>query len=154
MKKNACLFLFLTLLFLICGCVYRDYTYEFDQPIENIEKVEIMTYDENTNTTSLLKELEKEEYTSLLHSITKLSCGKYFGDGMRFSVGKSIIYITYVNGSAEVIGYDNNVHINSSGEWEIDMYYFNDNEFYDLLSDYIDRDLLPSITFEGSEMPQ
>ncbi len=113
-----------------------------------------MTYDENTNTTSLLKELEKEEYTSLLNSITELSCWEYFGDGMRFSVGKSIIYITYIDGSAEAIGYDNNVHINSSGEWEIDMYYFNDYEFYDLLSKYVDRDLLPSITFEESEMPQ
>ncbi len=122
--------------------------------MKNIEKVEIMTYDDTSKVTTPLKELNKEEYTALLQSLKEMPCKKQFGDGIRFSVGKSIIYITYVDGSAEAIGYSNNVHISSTGEWDIDAYYFNADKFYDLLSEYVDRDLLPSITFEESEMPQ
>lgn len=74
MMKKAIILLLPILLLLLTGCWWEEYIYEFDQPMENIEKVEIMTYDESSGETTLLKELNKEEYTALLQSLQGMTC--------------------------------------------------------------------------------
>lgn len=127
------------------GCKQKVYKYSFYQSIDNVEKVEICGYDYYTHTVTSLKVLGSDDAKALLDDITALECYKHFGDHV-ISYGVVVVYITYLNGEAEVIGFDNTASIDHNGEWWISSYNFNDADFCSMILKYINKDQLPDLS--------
>ena len=147
MKFRKLAILWLAILFILAstaGCEMAGSSYSFSQSIENVKKVEICSYDYAQKTVTPIKELTTEEAEGILEDIAALECYKHFGDSTR-DYGEVVIYITYENDEAEVIGIWNVAQVDLEGEWHIGIEYFDRTAFCEMLGKYIDMDLLPEI---------
>ena len=122
---------------MLCGCQRKAYTYAFNQDIASIRKVEICTYNYKTEEHSAVKELNEEEIESLCADIQDLKCYKIFGDHPT-GFGSVIVYITYSDGQAEVIGPSNTARVDATGKWHLDVYYFDEEPFLAMIAKYTD----------------
>lgn len=120
---------------MLCGCQRKAYTYAFNQDIASIRKVEICTYNYKTEEHSAVKELNEEEIESLCADIQDLKCYKWFGDHAT-GFGAVIVYITYADGGAEIVGPVNTAWVDASGNWDLTAYYFDNEPFYEMISKY------------------
>ncbi len=134
-KKLLVLFLAVSLLLLAAGC-QRTYDYSFSQPLDQVEKVEILAYDDKADVATPLVVLDENQANALLTDIDALLCKRHFGDST-MAYGEAVIYITYANGEAEVIGIYNVAKVDTSGEWCIGIEYFNKKELCTLLLQYV-----------------
>ena len=143
--KYVCLLVFVLLIAVaFTGCNFIDYTYSLDQSMDNIQKVELCSYDYESNSTSLIIELDMETGKALLTEITALTCRKYFGDHTS-DYGPVVLYITYTNGEAEVIGMCNSASVDLTGEWWISIYYFDDIQWCNTVLKYVDPEMVPQL---------
>lgn len=143
-KKNVTIFVII-LAFLISGCSRRTYAYSLAQSVDNIAQVEICEYDWHTHTTTPLCVLDKETAISLLTEICGLKCKRHWGDHTT-DYGDVVIYISYIDGTAEVIGQCNIAHVNKDGKWRQGLEYFGEEKFFALLMKYVDADVLPELS--------
>ncbi len=109
--------------------------YSFSQPLDQVEKVEICKYDYYTSTTTPLLVLDESRANALLTDIDALLCKRHFGDHI-MDYGKVVVYITYSNGEAEVIGIWNVATVDTNGKWRIGGEYFDEKELCSLLLQY------------------
>ena len=143
--KNTVIFLFaITFLTSLSGCRLIKYSYPFTQDVADVISVEICRYDFYDKLVTPIIELEKDKATSLLEDISELDCYMRFGDGTR-DYGRVVIYITYKNGEAEVIGKSNRARVDAKGEWWIEPYYFDKAEWSALILKYVDEELVPEL---------
>lgn len=133
MRARIPLFAFLITLVIISvtGC-QRTYDYSFAQSIENVEKVEICEYDYYSHSTALIAVLDAEDADSLLSEIDAIECKRHFGDHTS-TYGEVVVYITYADGTAEVIGLRNVAQVDKDGEWHIGVEYFDATKICALL---------------------
>ena len=143
MKKHVILVVAI-LVFLFSGCTSR-YPYSLAQDLDNIAQVEIREYDWETRTTTPLCVLNEETAVSLLTEICGLPCKKHFGDHTT-DYGDVVVYISYLDGTAEVLGQCNVAQVNKEGVWSIGIKYFDRKEFYTVLMKYVDADILPDLS--------
>ncbi len=130
--------------FLFVGAMnQRTYDYSFSQPLDQVIKVEILAYDDKTGTAPPLLVLNENQANALLTDIDALPCKRHFGDHT-MDYGEAVVYITYANGEAEVIGLWNVATVDTSGEWSIGIEYFDRKELYPLLLQYV-PELLPEL---------
>ncbi len=130
--------------FLFVGAMnQRTYEYSFSQPLNQVEKVEIRKYDYDTSTATPFVVLDERQANALLTDIDALSCKRYFGHGST-SYGEAVVYITYANGEAEVIGIYNVAKVDTSGKWHMGLLYFPRKELCTLLLQYA-PELLPEL---------
>lgn len=135
---------FVPLLTTGCLSIYqRTYDYSFAQPLDQVEKVEICKYNYYTSTTTPLLVLDESQANALLTDIDALPCKKHFGDSP-MDYGEAVVYITYSNGEAEVIGIWNVAKVDISGNWHIGVEYFDRKELCPLLLQYV-PELLPEL---------
>lgn len=136
-------------LILLPGCQRKSYQYSFDQAFSNVVKVEAFRYHYATNpaddTLTLVTELDLEEAEELLKDISALPSHKHYGDFPMGSYGEIIIYITYANDEAEVIGTVNCASVYLDGEWWIKGYYFDSQQWSTVLTKYVDIELVPEL---------
>lgn len=126
------------------GC-HRTYDYSFSQSVDHVKKVEICQYDFDTRTTTSLVHLDSNQACALLSDIETLECKKHFGDHTE-DYGEVVIYITYFDGTAEVIGLWNVALVDKEGLWHIGIEYFDANELCSIILKYVDEDLLPNLS--------
>lgn len=118
--------------------------YPFDQSIENVKKVELCRYDYETDTASPLMTFGEDTGDALLTDIEALDCYRPFGDPAT-DYGEIVLFITYANGEAEVVGWLNSATIDLEGEWWPKAYYFDSAEWCTVVLKYVDAELVPEL---------
>ena len=140
-KRFAYMILLLILFFTGCN---RTYAYSFAQSLDNVDKVEICEYDYDSKSTSTIVALNHADAKALLNEINAMKCKRHFGDHTT-NYGEVVIYITYTDGNAEVIGDRNVAQVDTNGNWHIGIEYFDTDQFLTLITKYVDSDLLPDL---------
>lgn len=133
---------------LFTGCSLVKYQYSFDQPYSNVIKMEVCQYHyatkrEDTYITPVA-ELDLEKAEELLRDISELACYKHFGDSS-MNYGDIVLYITYSNGEAEVLGMVNSASVDTNGKWWMKVYYFDSTQWCAVLTKYVDPELVPEL---------
>ena len=123
------------LLITFVGCRIKNGSYPFEQSLENVAKVEICQYDFETDSITPIVCLNENDYTSLLNDISKLDPWRP-GVDMPQGYGKLIVYITYENNEAEMIGSVRSARVDANGKRHGKPYYFLSTEWHALLSKY------------------
>lgn len=141
-KRICALCLMLSLLFVGCN---RTYDYSFMQSLDCVTKVEICSYDYSSNAITSLVVLDTSKAKALLAEIDLLECKKHFGDHT-MDYGEVIIYISYSDDTAEVIGLWNVARVNKDGQWSIGSEYFDAGQMCSLILAYADKELLPDLS--------
>lgn len=148
MKRTKAIFIAVVAIFLIVyttGCKSIKYNYSFTQDLDNVVSVEIRKYDYATGATTPLVTLDESTALSLLEDISALDCYKQFGDYPRDDYSDVVVYISYANGAAEVIGIRNTARVDSEGKWWVSSYYFNDAAWCNVILKYIDSEIVPEL---------
>ena len=146
--KNRNLFgmlCFALLIILITAGCQRIYEYSFAQSKDNVEKVEICAYDYDTQTTTPLVVLNEGDTNELLQEIDAMECKRHFGDHTQ-DYGEIVVYISYKNQTAEVIGLCNVAQVDKNGKWHIGIEYFDASQLCSLIMKYVNADLLPDLS--------
>ena len=141
MKSNkiiSLLVIVMLLLTVFAGCRIKNKSYPFEQDQENIEKVEICQYDLKTDTITPIVSLNENDYTSLLNEVSELELWRP-GVDMPQGYGKIIIYITYNNEEAEILGSYRTLRVDTNGKKHMKPYYFGVSQWNDLLSKYVEN---------------
>ena len=151
MKFQKCIILvlfFALIIAMIPGCGSGDDYYAFRQDLEHVEKVSVFSYDPETDTRTLIVDLEEPDAKELTSILATMKCGKYFpGDHIR-EYGHLLIALTYTNGEIELIGFYNTGWITPDGVEYLSNYYFDEKEVYDLICRFVDPEMLPDIIEE------
>jgi hypothetical protein len=145
-KMIALLLLITSVLMLTAGC-NRTYDYSFAQNLDNVEKVEIRAYeyDPYDDKTTPIVTLGEEDGKALLMEIDAMECMRHFGDHTS-TYGEIVVYITYKDQTAEVIGLRNVAQVDKDEEWHIGIEYFDAAQLCTLIMKYVDEDLLPDLS--------
>ena len=152
-KKMIALLLLITSIMLsMSGCfveqfLNRTFEYSFTQNLDNVEKVEIRAYeyDPYDAQTTPIVTLDEEDGKALLMEIDAMKCKRHFGDHTS-TYGEIVVYITYKDQTAEVIGLRNVAQVDKDGEWWIGIEYFDAAQLCTLIMKYVDADLLPDLS--------
>lgn len=145
-KMIALLLLITSVLMLATGC-NRTYDYSFAQSLDNVEKVEIRAYeyDPYDDKTTPIVTLDEEDGKALLNEVDAMKCKRHFGDHTS-TYGEIVVYITYKDQTAEVIGLRNVAQVDKDEEWHIGIEYFDAAQLCTLIMKYVDEDLLPDLS--------
>lgn len=147
-KHIASILILAMLMVVFVGCENKEYFYDFRQDLENVEKVSIFSNDPETDTRTLIVDLEEPDAKELTSILATMKCGKYFpGDHIR-EYGHLLIALTYTNGEIELIGFYNTGWITPDGVEYLSSYYFDEKEVYDLICRFVDPEMLPDMSEE------
>lgn len=126
---------------LLCGCQQQSYCYPFEQNLDYIEKVEICQYTYHIQDPEIvvLTILEKSTALSLLNRVEELECYRHWGDHTQ-DFGEKVVKITYTDGETEVLGFCNTAYIDMEGKWWLKGYYFDEDQFSKLISEFTQID--------------
>lgn len=122
---------------LLYGCQQESCAYPFEQNLDYVEKVEICQYTYHIQDPEIvvLTILENSTALSLLNSIEELECYRHWGDHTQ-DFGETVVRITYTDGEIEVLGFCNTAHIDTEGKWWLKGYYFDEDQFSVLVSEF------------------
>ena len=126
MKKTRFLFAFIMLFVLLCGC-QTYYEYEFEQSIEQVSQVHIVTEEGGI-------EIQKKCDIGILKDIQLLKCQKYWNDPPH-EITTPYVLVEYNNGANEKICAMSNCY-EIDGKTDFDWEYFNSDEFFAVLEKY------------------
>ena len=148
-KHIASILILAMLMVVFVGCENKEYFYDFRQDLENVEKVSIFSNDPETDTRTLITDLEEGNGKELTNILATMKCGKYFpGDHPRH-YGLLIIALTYTDGETELIGLYNTGWVAPDGVKYLSSYYFDEKEVYDLICRFVDPEMLPDMSEES-----
>jgi len=149
-KKHRVLALLLVCSFLVpqSGCGMLRFHYEFCQPFDNVVKVEVCQYHHadkpGEQYVTPIADLDLNTAEPMLNEFTAITCRRHFGDATR-DYGEIVLYISYTNGEAEVLGIWNSARVDADGGWHIRGEYFDEDQWYGVLEKYIDSELMAEI---------
>ena len=147
-KYIASILILAMLMVVFVGCENKEEFYDFRQDLENVEKVSIFANDPETDTRTLITDLEKGNGKELTNILATMKCRKYFpGDHPRY-YGLLIIALTYTDGEIELIGLYNIGWVTPDGVEYLTSCYFDDKEVYDLICRFVDPEMLPDMSEE------
>ena len=134
----------LSILLLTFGC-RADYPYPFDQSFDNIEQVSLHRVEESHPhgwyaETTWVEDIELESAKEMLGKLKDLEVRKHFGDSM-IDYGNYLLYISYLDETAEVVGWPNSASIDTEGNWTRKIVYFHHEEWTAVVSQYVETDL-------------
>lgn len=138
----------LNLVLTICDPSFDEpFSYTFRQERNNVEKVEICSYQHVYNrreggTRIPLVSLSNEEIDKLWSDIPTLECKEFFPLDPILDYGDILIAITYCNGEVELIGVTNIGWISPDGDLTTSTYCFGIEEICAIISQYADAKLL------------
>lgn len=128
----------------VAGCSLIEYSYPYAQDMDKVEKVELCRYDYWAKTVEAISVLDMDTAALLLSDIASLSCYRPFGDRSR-DYGEIVLYISYTNGAAEVIGMVNTATVDLDGRWMMTGYYFDYAQWCEVVMKYVDPELVPEL---------
>ncbi len=139
MKKMCVVYLLFLILICMSGCRWLfTYSYSIDQSPDQVEKIEICKYDYKTEKLTSIKTLDEQEKETILTEIPLLTCRRHFPGNHRTDYGEIVIFITYKDNTAEVLGVWNVAKVDGDGDWNIGMEYFEEEDFLKMLLKYLE----------------
>ncbi len=126
------------------GCSFIEYSYSYEQSLDNVAKVELCRYDYWTESIEIISVLDMDTAYALLSDIASLSCYKPFGDHSTY-YGDIVLYISYTNGEAEVNGMGNSAAVDMDGRWIMKGYYFDEAQWCEAVMNHVDSKLVPEL---------
>lgn len=144
MKRIGICLLAMVVLVAVAGCSLIEYSYSYAQDLDKVEKVELCRYDYWTKTVEVISVLDMGTAALLLSDIASLSCFRPFGDSST-DYGEIVVYISYKNGEAEVMGMGNTATVGLDGRWMMTGYYFDDAQWCEVVMKYVDPQLVPEL---------
>lgn len=143
-KTFLAMVLLSSMLFLLCGCNQYKGPYVFwRQSRENIQKVEICTYEDDVQTVIL--ELPADEVDTFLDEVSNLEFLELITHPI-IDYGIIAVVITYADGEKEVISSSASGYVSQDGKFHPDSYVVNNNrEFYDLVCNYVPQESFPNL---------
>ena len=142
----------LCILLLFSGCHQKIVQYSYDQEYQNIVKIEVFRYhyySDNSKKSedymSFITALDLEDGLALLEDIARLPCSKHWGDFPSESYGYIVLYISYANGEGEIVGSMNSDSVNTNGKRSLKGYYFDKKQWSEVITKYIDKELVPEL---------
>ena len=127
--------LLLLLLVTLCGCRLIRYTYSFAQDFENVDSIQICKYSYDEKSVTPLKQLSKDEQKEIWSDILVLTNHRHFNN-YPTSMGEYVVFITYTDGTAEVLSAHNIATVTKEGKWQTGVDYFDSEEFQKLIAKY------------------
>ena len=143
-KLTSVLLLIVLFALALTGCGYdKPYYHQFRQPRENVEKVEICTFDEyKIEIIEPIAKLSDTEIDSFLNDISLLEGYKFAMFDPILSYGDLAIVISYTNGEKEIIGLTNIGFLSPDGELTTSSYSYHFEDIIDIMVKYVDKNLL------------
>ena len=140
LKIRVVLLLFLISI-MISGCFFiTEEPYEFRQEFDEIVSIEILKkeYDSiNADTPmNVIKVIESADHRALIDDLLAAK-GSRIGLDPSTGFGMYIIRITYQDGEMEMLGNYNNGYITPDGELREDVYCFDREQYYAIISKYL-----------------
>ena len=139
----------LILFFMILpGCFFISQrgNYSLYQSFDQIERIEIVEVIDGTDDSNLIMKsvsvLDKEAHQNIVNQILKAE-GNYVLEGAVFELGTYVVRITYNSGAVELIGKWSYRHISEDGQILPGCYWFDDGQFYSIISQYVESIVLP-----------
>lgn len=141
-----------SMLFLLCGCNQYKGPYVFwRQSRENIQKVEICTYEDNVQT--VIFELPADEVDTFLDEVSNLEYLQLIGDHGITGYGLIAIVITYMDGEKEVISSSGIGYISQDGKSHISWYTCREIiKLYSIVYNYVPQDRFPFWLDENGDL--
>lgn len=102
MKRVAVVLVVVIMLISLCSCV-KYYHFNYEDLINNVQTIEIIEYDANTNQEQLLAVISDENKEQFLLSLSQLEYHYRFGDPI--SPEGLCIKLTYNNSECEIINH-------------------------------------------------
>ena len=143
-KPISILSLMLAIALCLMGCRIPGEEYTFTQSLDQIVSVSICRYDYTRKSIVPIKSLSEDDWQLLAEDISSLGVRRHFGDH-KSDYGEVVVYISYKNSEAEVIGIWNVATVDSQGRWYIGYHYFESETFTKMLLKYIDIELVPEL---------
>lgn len=143
-KPMSILSLMLAIALCLMGCRIPGEQYTFTQSLDQIVSVSICRYDYTSKSIVPIKSLSEDDWQLLAEDISSLGVRRHFGDHTS-DYGEVVVYISYKNSEAEVIGIWNVATVDSQGRWYIGYHYFESETFTKMLLKYIDIELVPEL---------
>ena len=145
MKRIRCL-LICVLCVLISGCGFFpsiQKPYSFRQEADDVCSIEIVRklYDtlDPIGEIELEATLREDLYDEFMEALVQID-GNYVLEGAAFNFAKYIVRITYADGEVELISEYNSGYITSEGVLVQEHYWFDHDQFYSFLSQYVEID--------------
>lgn len=147
MRQVLAALLILVFMFLPgCFSISQRENYSFFQSFDQIERIEIVELIDGTDDSNLIMEsvsvLDKEAHQDIVNQILKAG-GNYVLEGAVFELGTYVVRITYNSGAVELIGEWSYRHISDEGQISSGCYWFDDGQFYSIISQYAESIVLP-----------
>lgn len=147
MRQVLAALLILVFMFLPgCFSISQRENYSFFQSFDQIERIEIVEVIDGTDDSNLIMEsvsvLDKEAHQDIVNQILKAG-GNYVLEGAVFELGTYVVRITYNSGAVELIGEWSYRHISDEGQISSGCYWFDDGQFYSIISQYAESIVLP-----------
>ena len=132
---------------ILSGCfLISDEPYTFRQEFEQIVSIEILKkeYDSISPYTPMhvVKTVEPTMHQELINDLLKLEGGR-IGLEPGTGFGVYIIRITYKDGEIEMLGDYNNGYITPDGKLHEDIYAFDSDQYYQVISNYLGEVITP-----------
>lgn len=144
MRRILNCLLAMVVLISVAGCSFIEYSYPYAQDLDKVEKVELCRYDYSTKSIEVILKLDADTTSSLLTELSSLSCYRPFGDHSTY-YGAIVLYISYTNGEAEVLGMRNSADVDLDGRWMMKGYYFDYAQWCEVVMRYVDPELVPEL---------
>jgi hypothetical protein len=144
--KVRLLLLIALLGFMLNGCIFNHKTpYEFRQEFDQIACIEILKkqYDSIRTDTPMdvIKTIDPTEHRALIDALLETD-GSRVGLDPPTGFGMYIIRITYLDGEMEMIGNYSNGYITPDGKLHEDIYCFDREQYYAVISDYLGEEVI------------
>ena len=127
--------LLLPILVTVCGCGLITFNYSFEQDFENVDNIQICKYSNEEKSVTPLKQLSKDEQKEIWSDILALTNHRHFNN-YPTSMGEYVVFITYTDGTAEVLSAHNIATVTKEGKWQTGVDYFDSEEFQKLIAKY------------------
>lgn len=100
MKKIAIILIVLVMLTILCGC---EYSFNYEELIQNVQTIEIIDYSPITEEETLLTVISESDRNALLMDLCQLKYRLYYGPPEK-PYGQCLKF-TYVDGNIEIVGW-------------------------------------------------
>lgn len=140
-------FIIVALIFPLTACdVEKPTAHTFRQERKNVEKVEICTYNHNEGIREPLAELSEREVDELWTDILSLEMYQFVAMDTLLSYGDVVIFISYLDGEAEIIGITNIGWVTTGGTLVTTNHWFDIEDICAVIAKYVDAETLANVS--------
>ena len=145
--KSRIVGIVISVICILSGCfLISNEPYTFRQEFEQIVSIEILKKESDSispyTPMHVIKTINPAMHKELIDALLKIE-GSRIGLEPGTGFGVYIIRITYKDGEMEMLGDYNNGHITADGKLHEDIYAFNSEQYYQVISNFLGEVITP-----------